>query len=220
MIPPFDLLPILLPGLVVTLELTSGGIGLALLLSFLGGLGRLSPHRIMRIFASVYIEVFRGTSALIQLFWFYFVLPFFGINLNAMSVGILVLGLNAGAYGSEIVRGAVQSIDRGQYEAATALNMTRLQTLWRIIVPQAIVTMLPSMGNVLIELLKATALVSLITISELTFVGQTIRADTLRTLEVFVIIMLLYFGIALLITKVVRTLEVRLKTRLAIGGPK
>lgn len=218
MTPPFDLLPILLPGLVVTLELTAGGIGLALLLSFLGGLGRLSQSRIIRIIASVYIEVFRGTSALIQLFWFYFVLPFFGIDLNAMSVGILVLGLNAGAYGSEVVRGAVQSVARGQYEAATALNMTRIQTLWRIIIPQSLVTMLPSMGNILIELLKATALVSLITISELTFVGQTIRADTLRTMEVFTIILLLYFGIALLLSKAVRMLEVRLKTRL-IGGP-
>lgn len=206
---PLDLLPGLLPGCWITIQLTLGGAALGLLLAFFAGLGRLSHWWPVRWLAVAYIEVFRGTSALVQLFWFYFVLPFFGMDMPAMGVGILVLGLNAGAYGAEIVRGTVQSIDSGQYEAARALNFSHRQTLWRIIIPQAVIVMLPPMGNVMIELLKATALVSLITISELTFSGQTLRADTLRTAEIFGLVLILYFMLSLIITGCVRMLEAR-----------
>ncbi|CFN81228.1 binding-protein-dependent transport system inner membrane protein [Bordetella pertussis] len=159
------------------------------------------------------MEVFRGTSALVQLFWFYFVLPMFGMKLPALLVGIVVLGANAGAYGAEVVRGAILAVPAGQREAAVALNLTRARTIWRIILPQAVPAMLPPTGNLLIELLKNTALVSLITITDLTFRGQLLRSETLRTTEIFTLVLLLYFAVALVITGGIRMLERRFKVR-------
>lgn len=213
-------LPPLLKGLWVTLQLTVAGGALAVLLSLLGGLGRLSRWFPIRTLATCYVEVFRGTSALVQLYWFYYVLPLFGLRLEAMAVGGLVLGLNIGAYGSEVVRGAILAVPRGQHEAALALNFSHFQILWRIIIPQAAIAMLPPMGNLMIELLKSTSLVSLITISDLTFVGQTLRADTLRTAEIFILVLLLYFAAASCITFLVRALERRLAVGRDIGGLK
>lgn len=207
---PFDLLPPLLSGLSITLQLAAGGAICAALSAFAVGLSRLSRHLILRAAATVYIDLLRGTSALVQLFWVYFALPMLGISLDAMTAGILVLGLNHGAYGAEVVRGAVQAVSREQYEAATSLNFTPRQTLWRIILPQALPAMLPPFGNLLIELLKNTALVSLITLSDLTFQGQLLRAATLRSGEIFTLILLLYFLLALGITFGIRQLERKL----------
>ncbi|CFO99533.1 binding-protein-dependent transport system inner membrane protein [Bordetella pertussis] len=148
-----------------------------------------------------------------QLFWFYFVLPMFGMKLPALLVGIVVLGANAGAYGAEVVRGAILAVPAGQREAAVALNLTRARTIWRIILPQAVPAMLPPTGNLLIELLKNTALVSLITITDLTFRGQLLRSETLRTTEIFTLVLLLYFAVALVITGGIRMLERRFKVR-------
>lgn len=207
------MLPPLLQGLWVTLQVTAGAAALAVPLALLAGLARLSGRPWLRWPASVYVEVFRGTSALVQLFWFYYVLPLFGLRLPALLVGIVVLALNAGAYGAEVVRGTIQAVGPGQYEAARALNMGRVQTLCRIILPQAVPAMLPPVGNLLIELLKNTALVSLITISDLTFRGQLLRAETLRTAEIFGLILALYFIVALCITAAVRWLEHRVRPR-------
>ncbi len=202
------LLP-LLRGLVVTVELTVGAVALAVVIALAAGLARLSPHRAVAWPAAVYIEVFRGTSALVQLFWFYFVLPFFGIELSAFTAGMLVLSLNTGAYGAEVVRGAVLAVPRGQLDASAALNLSRRQTLWRIVMPQAFPAMLPPAGNLAIELLKNSALVSLITITELTFAAQLLRAESLRSAEIFGLVLVLYFGVALCITAGVRLLERR-----------
>jgi len=147
------------------------------------------------------------------LFWFYFVLPLFGIRLPAMAVGIAVLALNAGAYGAEVVRGAVHAVASGQREAALALNMTPAQTMRRIVLPQAIPAMLPPAGNLLIELLKNTALVSLITIADMTFRGQVLRSETLRSTEIFGLMLALYFAVALVITAGMRLLERRVRVR-------
>lgn len=208
-----ELVPPLLEGLVVTLEIMAGAVVLAVPLALASGIGRMSPLRPVRWLASVYVEVFRGTSALVQLFWFYFVLPLFGVQLPAMLVGIVVLALNAGAYGAEVVRGAIRAVPLGQREAGVALNLTRAQILRRIVVPQAIPAMLPPAGNLLIELMKNTALVSLITITDLTFRGQLLRSETLRTTEIFALMLLMYFGVALLITAGVRLLERRVRVR-------
>lgn len=208
-----ELVPPLLEGLGVTLEIMAGAVVLAVPLALAAGVGRLSTLRPVRWLASIYVEVFRGTSALVQLFWFYFVLPLFGVQLPAMLVGIVVLALNAGAYGAEVVRGAVRAVPPGQREAGVALNLTRGQIMRRIVVPQAIPAMLPPAGNLLIELLKNTALVSLITITDLTFRGQLLRSETLRTTEIFTLMLLLYFAVALLITAGVRLLERRVRVR-------
>ncbi|NKE69256.1 ectoine/hydroxyectoine ABC transporter permease subunit EhuC [Candidatus Manganitrophus noduliformans] len=209
----FHFLPPLLSGLWVTIQLAFGGSILAVLAAFAVGLLRLSRKAGLRIAATAYTDFFRGTSALVQLFWVYFALPFWGVELDAMTAGIVVLGLNHGAYGAEVVRGAVQAVPRPQYEAAAALNFTERQTLWRIILPQALPAMLPPFGNLLIELLKSTALVSMITLGDLTFQGQILRAATLRSGEIFTLVLLLYFMLALSISFGVR----RLERRLAVG---
>ncbi|KGD87771.1 amino acid ABC transporter permease [Achromobacter sp. RTa] len=208
-----ELAPPLLEGLGVTLQVLAGAVVLAVPLALAAGICRLSSVRPVRWIASIYVEVFRGTSALVQLFWFYFVLPLFGVQLPAMLVGIVVLALNAGAYGAEVVRGAIRAVPSGQREAGVALNLTRGQIMRRIIVPQAVPAMLPPAGNLLIELLKNTALVSLVTITDLTFRGQLLRSETLRTTEIFTLMLLLYFAVALLITAGVRLLERRVRVR-------
>jgi polar amino acid transport system permease protein len=200
-------LPALLEGLRVTLQLTIGGALLALLLSTVAGLGRRSRRRWLRWPANVYVETFRGTSALVQLFWFYFALPFFGISLPALLTGVLVLGLNSGAYGAEVVRSAIVNVPRGQWEAGRALNLGDVQVMSRVILPQALPMMLPPAGNLLIELLKNTALVSLITLSELTFTAQVQRAATLETVPLFALTLLIYFVVAQILLAALRRLE-------------
>lgn len=200
-------LPALIDGLRVTLQLTVGGAALALLLALSGGLGRRSRSAWLRWPANAYVETFRGTSAMVQLFWFYFALPFFGVSLPALATGVLVLGLNSGAYGAEVVRSAVASVPRGQWEAGRSLNMDELQILWRIVLPQALPMMLPPAGNLLIELMKNTALVSLITLSELTFTAQVQRAATLETVPLFALTLLIYFIVAQLMLVGMRSLE-------------
>lgn len=204
-----DLLPILLQGAYITVQLTLVSAALAFALAIAAGLARMSKVRLVRFLAGLYVEVFRGTSVLVQLFWLFFALPLFGISLSPFVAGVLALGLNVGAYGAEVVRGTVNAIPRGQREAAIALNMSPFQRTTRVILPQAFVLMLPPFGNLLIELLKATALVSLITIPEMTFRGLSLRQTTGRTPEIFTWLLLLYFVIAYPLTLGVRWLERR-----------
>lgn len=204
-----DLLPVLIRGAGITIQLTLVSAALALGMALVAGLARLSPLWPLRFVAGLYVEVFRGTSVLVQLFWFYFALPLFGIRLDAFTAGVLALGLNVGAYGAEVVRGAIRSVPKGQTEAAIALNFTPWQRMRRVILPQAFVLMLPPFGNQLIELLKATALVSLITIPEMTFQGLTLRQTTGRTNEIFLWLLVLYFAVAYPLTLGVRWIERR-----------
>jgi polar amino acid transport system permease protein len=201
---------LILDGALVTIQLTLMGSILALAMAFVAGLARLSRFVAVRILATAYIEFFRGTSIFVQLFWAYFVLPFFGITLSPPQAGILALGLNVGAYGAEVVRGAVQSIGREQYEACIALNLNRWQSMYHIILPQALLVMLPTFGNNAIELLKATAVVSLISLSDMTFQAQVVRAQTGNTLVPFATILILYFAMACAISYGVRGLERRM----------
>lgn len=157
----------------------------------------------------VYIEFFRGTSIFVQLFWVYFVLPFAGITLDPLAAGVMALGLNVGAYGAEVVRGAVLSVPRDQYEACIAVNLTRMQRMRHVILPQALPLMLPTFGNNAIELLKATAVVSLISLTDMTFQAQVVRAQTGSTLIPFAMILGLYFLMSLAISGGVRWLERR-----------
>ncbi len=203
-------LSLILQGAIVTVQLTLMGSALALVMAFIAGLGRVSRFAILRALATAYIEFFRGTSIFVQLFFAYFVLPFAGITLEPMETGVLALGLNVGAYGAEVVRGAIQSIGREQYEACVALNLSRYQTLRHVIVPQALPLMLPTFGNNAIELLKATAIVSLISLHDMTFQAQVVRAQTGNTLIPFTTILVLYFLMAIAISTAIRWLERRL----------
>ncbi|OYD09156.1 ectoine/hydroxyectoine ABC transporter permease subunit EhuC [Paludifilum halophilum] len=200
----------LLPGAAVTVQLTVLSAILAFFLSFLGGFGRLSKFRIIRFVSAFLVEFFRGTSLLVQLFWLYFALPLLGLELPTGLVGILALGINYGAYGSEVVRSAILSIPQGQTEAGIALNMTPGQRMRLIILPQAFRTMLPSFGNLLIELLKGTALVSLITIPDMTFEAKSMRTNAEEyTLQIFGILLILYFIIGYPLSLLTRWAERR-----------
>ncbi|WP_315927172.1 ectoine/hydroxyectoine ABC transporter permease subunit EhuC [Mesorhizobium sp. SP-1A] len=203
-------LDLILQGAVVTIELTLMGSVLALVMALLAGLGRLSRFFAIRALATIYIEFFRGTSIFVQLFWAYFVLPFIGLELTPLQAGVLALGLNVGAYAAEVVRGAVQSVGKEQYEACVALNLGRWQGMRHVILPQAFLVMLPTFGNNAIELLKATSVVSLISLADLTFQAQVVRAQTGSTLMPFTTILVIYFVLAMLISVGVRSLERRL----------
>ncbi|ESR24567.1 ectoine/hydroxyectoine ABC transporter permease subunit EhuC [Lutibaculum baratangense] len=204
-----DFLPQLLAGAVVTIEITIGGCAVAVAAALVAAMAKMYGPAPLRWLAVAYIELFRGTSALVQLFWLFYVLPHFGVLLEPMTVGIVALGLNVGAYGAEVVRGAVNAVPRGQWEATVALNMTRAQALRRVILPQAFVAMIPPWGNLFIELLKATALVSLITISDLAFRAQQLNQITFETVKIFTIVLLIYLAISSVITVGMRALEER-----------
>lgn len=210
-----ELLPQLFSGLITTVTLTLGAGLVGLTLSMIAGVGRIAHNRWLVRAARTYVEFFRGTSALIQLYWAYFVLPLFGVRLDAMTVGICVLGLNAGAYGAEVVRGAILAVPRGQWEAAQVLGLGWRFTMFQIVVPQALPRALPPLNNVMIELLKNTSLVSLITLADLTFEAQALRAATLRTVEIFGALLAFYLVMALGITAVFRRLERAAQQRLA-----
>ena len=202
-------LTLILQGALVTVQLTLMGSALALVVAFLAGLGRIAPWGPLRWLATAYIEFFRGTSIFVQLFWVYFVLPFAGASLSPLAAGVLALGLNVGAYGAEVVRGAVLSVPRDQREATVALNLTPYQRMRHVILPQALPLMLPTFGNNAIELLKATAVVSLISLTDMTFQAQVVRAQTGNTLVPFATILVLYFLMALAISTAMRWLERR-----------
>ncbi|WP_280175435.1 ectoine/hydroxyectoine ABC transporter permease subunit EhuC [Mesorhizobium carmichaelinearum] len=190
-----EFLPLLLRGVGVTVRIATESMIVSLLLSFVVGMGRRSRFSLLRAATVVYVEFFRGTSLLIQLFVLYFILPLYGIGLSAELTAVIGLGLNLGAYGSEIVRSAIDSIGKEQVEAARSLSLSRLVTFWKIILPQAVIIMLPSFGNQAIETVKATALVSLITIPELTFYGQTLVYSTGQTYIIWTSVLLCYLAI-------------------------
>jgi polar amino acid transport system permease protein len=210
-------LPQLLQGAVLTVEITILACLLAVVMGVLAALARLYGPAPLRWLAAAYVELFRGTSALVQLFWLFFVLPQFGLTLPPFLVAVLALGLNVGAYGSEVVRGAILGVPRGQWEATTALNMTRGEALRRIILPQAFVAMIPPWGNLFIELLKATSLVSLITLADLAFKAQTLNQTTFKTVPIFTLVLLIYLVLSLALTIGMRFLENRASLGLARG---
>lgn len=203
-------LTLILEGARTTVLLTVLGSAVALVVAFVAGLGRLSPVAGVRGLATAYIEFFRGTSIFVQLFWIYFVLPMTGLWApTPMQAGVLALGLNVGAYGAEVVRGAIQAVPRDQYEACIAVNLTRFQRMRHVILPQALPLMLPTFGNNAIELLKATSVVSLISLADMTFQAQVVRSQTGSTLVPFVTILVLYFAMSSLISLAIRACERR-----------
>jgi polar amino acid transport system permease protein len=200
----------LFKGVLITILVTFGASLVAVALGLSVGLIRVSTVPPLRWVGIAYIEFFRGTSLLVQLYWWFFVLPIFGVTMSPWTVAILGVGMNVSGYGAELVRAAIQSVDRGQYEASTALNFPRLAMMRRIVLPQAIRAMLPPWGNLLIELLKGTSLIFFITITELTTAAKLAADATGNYLLFFAVAMLGYYVIArVLITPFVRWLEGR-----------
>lgn len=200
-------LPMLLQGAGVTMTITLAAIAVGTCLAFIFGLMRVEGGPVLSTIALCYTEVFRGTSLLVQLFWFYYALPLVGISLDPITTGILVLAAHAGGYGAEIVRGAMLSVSTQQLEAARALNFSRFQTLFRISLPQAIVEMMPAFGNLAIETLKLSSLVSFISIADLTFSAQSIRNITLDSTSIYSFTLLGYFIMSFILMMAIRMIE-------------
>lgn len=198
----------IISGTLVTILLTVLAALLAMAIALAAGLMRMAPSLLVRSVATVYIEIFRGTSLLVQLYWIFFVLPLFGITLEKFTAGFVAVGMNLGAYGAELVRGAILSVPKGQWEAALALNMSPAKRMWRVILPQALLIMLPSWGNLMIELLKGTALVALIAVADLMFQVKQINGTTFMSVEAFGTALIIYYVLArFMLTPFMRWLE-------------
>ncbi|MGW4791000.1 ectoine/hydroxyectoine ABC transporter permease subunit EhuC [Nonomuraea sp. NPDC004297] len=216
-----ETMPFLCEGAVVTLQSAAGGSVLALVLALVVGLTATSRFRGARAVARVYMEFFRGTSVLVQLFWLFYAMPILtGFQLDTLFAGILALGLNLGAYGSEVVRGAVQAVPAGQREAAIALNLSPYQRMRRVILPQAFVEMVPPMNNLLIELLKSTSLLSVITVTDLAYQGRLLVNSGSDQLVVFALLLVIYFLLSYLITLLMRYVEGRAARLVGRGKPR
>ena len=213
----------LMQGAWVTIELTIYSTVLGALLAFSAGIGKIARNPLIRVISVTYIEIFRGTSLLVQLFWLYFALPVAGqaigldLRLPPVLAGVLALSLNIGAYGAEVVRGAIQAVSKDQYEAAKALNFTPRKTLWRIALPQAIPEMMPAFGNLAIQNLKDTALVSLISLTDLAFRAEQLRTFTQDSTTIYTMVLFMYFGLALVLTAMMKLLE-RYVSRWRVGA--
>jgi polar amino acid transport system permease protein len=204
--------PALLRGAWVTVEITSVALVLGCVLGLLVGIGRLNPaRRITYSLCTAYVSAIRGTPLLVQLFLLFFGLPQLGIMLPAFFCGVIGLGIYSGAYVSEIVRGSIQSVDRGQMEAARSIGMSYGKAMRNIVLPQALVRMIPPLGNEFIALIKNSALVSLLTIHDLMHEGQKIISVSYRSLEVYLAIAVVYFVLTGVTTLVLRRIEQRLR---------
>ncbi|MCV2864577.1 ectoine/hydroxyectoine ABC transporter permease subunit EhuC [Defluviimonas sp. WL0075] len=200
--------PRLLSGTGITIAqfLLAAVLGVAVSLCM--GLLKLSHNPVLRGAAVTYIEVFRGTSLVVQLYWIFFVLPLFGLSIEKFTAGYVAVGLNIGAYGAELVRGGILSVPKGQWEAALAINMSPAKRMRRIILPQALVNMLPPWGNLMIELLKGTALVSLISVADLMFEARQINASTYLSAQTFGVALIIYYILSrFMVTPFMRWLE-------------
>ena len=200
--------PRLLSGTSITIAQFFLAAALGVTVSLCVGLLKLSHNPVFRGAAVTYIELFRGTSLVVQLYWIFFVLPLFGLSIEKFTAGYVAVGLNIGAYGAELVRGGILSVPKGQWEAALAINMSPAKCMRRIILPQALMNMLPPWGNLMIELLKGTALVALISVSDLMFEARQINASTYLSAQIFGTALIIYYILArFLVTPTMRWLE-------------
>lgn len=206
-----DFLPQLGIGLYYTLLISVAGLLIGFILGAIFGLGRISNNKIIYGIASVYIEVVRGTPVLVQAIWIFFALPLITqYNMDSITAGILVIALNSGAYIAEIVRGAVQSVDKGQMEAGRSLGLNENQTMRHIVWPQAFKRMIPPLGNQFIISIKDTSLLSVILVPELMFQGRNIAANHFNAVEIYTAVAVFYLAITLTLSLVLRVIERRL----------
>lgn len=197
-------LPFLLGGLVDTLLIAVGAGALALVIAVLVGAARQAGGTVLGVALGLYVELFRGTSLLLQLFWLYYVLPLLGVDLAPLTAAITGIGLNYGAYGSEVVRGALASVGRGQSDGARSLGLGPFAIFRLVMLPQALPVVIQPLGVLAVQLLKATSLASLITISDLSFRAYQLNQVTSRTGLIFGIVLVLYFVAAQAIVALAR----------------
>jgi polar amino acid transport system permease protein len=201
----------LVSGIYATLGVTLGALAIGVALGLPCGMARLSARRWLSAPAIAYIEVFRNTPALVQLIWIYYCLPILtGINMSAAVSCTLALGLNAAAYIAEIFRAGIQAVDRGQVDAARSVGMSYLQTLRKVILPQAFRRMIPAFVNETVSLVKYSSLVSVLGVADLTYQAQSLSTTSYRPIEVFTFIAMVYFLICTVLSYLARRLELRM----------
>lgn len=207
-----DFLPALMQGLYYTLLVSVVGIGIGFVIGAFVGLGRITKIKPLYWLSTGYVELIRGTPVLVQAIWIYFALPLIiGYTLPSLVAGIIVIALNSGAYIAEIVRGAVQSVDKGQMEAGRSLGMGRHTTMLNVIWPQAFKRMIPPLGNQFIISIKDTSLLSVILVPELIFQGRMIAASHFNAVEIYTTVAAFYLIITLTLSKVLSVIEKRLE---------
>jgi His/Glu/Gln/Arg/opine family amino acid ABC transporter permease subunit len=197
----------LLAGLMLTVELTIVVIAISLVFALLVALGAMSRFRSLRWLVNIYVEAIRGTPLLLQLIYVYYVLPELGIRLNSFTAGVIALTLNYSAYLSEVYRGGIQAIARGQHDAAAALGMTRVLAMRRIILPQAVRIVIPTLGNYFIGLFKDTALCSVVSIQEVVFTAQILAARNFQYFTLYTVVGFMYFAVSFPAARFVAYLE-------------
>jgi len=204
-----QVMPFLLEGALVTVQLSVTSMALGLVLGLIAAVGRLRRSRLPRLLATIYVEVIRGTPLLVQLFVVYYGLPSDGVRLDPFMAGFLTLGIHYGAYLSEVYRAGILSIDRGQWEAAAPIGMGRGAVLREIILPQAVRTILPPVGNYFISMLKDSALTATISVNELLRAGQLRVAITFRAMDIYLMVAAIYLALSYPISLLIRRLEER-----------
>lgn len=206
-----DFLPELGKGLYYTLLISVLGLLIGFILGAIFGFGRIARNKFIYSISTVYVEVLRGTPVLVQAIWIYYALPLIiGFNIPSIVAGVIVIALNSGAYIAEIVRGAVQSIDKGQTEAGRSLGLDHGKTMRYIVWPQAFKRMIPPLGNQFIISIKDTSLLSVILVPELIFQGRLIAANHFNAVEIYTTVAVFYLVITLSLSFVLRILERRL----------
>lgn len=208
--------PILQAGLYFTIPLTLISFVLGLLLAFFTALARLSSVKPLNAIANFYVWIFRGTPLLVQLFILFYGFPSIGLTLNPFPAAVIGFTLNVGAYSSEIIRAAIQSIPKGQWEAAFSIGMTKSQAMRRIILPQAVRVSLPPLGNSFISLVKDTSLAATITVTEMFQKGQQIASVTYEPLWLYIEVAFIY----LIFSTFLSYLQAKLEQRYERGVAK
>ena len=211
-------MPALLQGAGITISVSLLSFALALVLGLLLGLGRISRVGPVRVMSACYIQFIRGTPLLLQLFFIYYVLPYAGVLLSPFLSGVIGLSINYAAYMAEVFRAGIQAIPKGQWEASAALGMSRKLLMRRIIVPQAIRIIIPPLGNFFVSIFKDSALVSVITLRDLTFTAEILAAATFKHFEIFAMVAAIYLAISYPTAKLVEWVERRLE--IALGSPR
>lgn len=207
--PYLKILKFLPDGIIVTFEVTIASISFALVLGLITGLGRISKNKIINSVASTYVEVVRGIPLLVQLFYIYYALGRF-VRVPDMVAAVIAMSVCYGAYMGEVFRAGIESIDKGQTEAARSLGFNGTQTMFYVILPQAWRTILPPVGNEFIALLKDTSLVSILAVADLLRRGREFAAESFAYFETYTIIALVYLLITLLLSKLVSMMEEKL----------
>ena len=206
-----EVLPVLLQGLGVTVKATVLGMALALSLGLLLALARRSRMRPLSWGAAGIIEFVRSTPLLVQIYFLFYVLPQTGVTLSPMTTGVLALGIHYAAYCAEVYRAGIESIPKGQYEAATALNLSPARTTFAVILPQAIPPVVPALGNYLVAMFKDTPLLSAITVLELLQRAKILGSESFRYVEPLTLVGLTFLILSLIAATGIRSLETKLR---------